>query len=98
MVFGALAATCGNVFQTNDAALKFTHTFANSFAVPAEFAFGTAVAARAELSHCPRHKETRSTTLQRFGSFGEECLERVGQFHRCSSESVYPHHMIHLLG
>ena len=72
MLFSALATTCGEVIETNDASLKFTHTFADGFAVPAEFAFGTALTTRAKLTNCSGHEKPAGTTFQRLGSFDEE--------------------------
>src|SRR5207244_7784162 len=90
MVFGSFTTTRTEVIQTNDAVLQFTGAFANSLAVPAQFAFGAALAARPKFGDCASDKQATGTAFQGLGSLDEQCFERVGQVHSVSSRICLP--------
>ena len=64
MVFRTLAATRGEVVQTDDTVFQFLHAFADRLAVPAKFSFGAALSARTQLADGTGHKQPTGTALE----------------------------------
>ena len=65
--FRPLAPPGGKGIETDEATCEFMCAFPNGDAVPAEFAFGQALATWAEFLDDACHKETADTAVERLG-------------------------------
>ena len=83
--FGSLAPASRKGIETDEATVEFVHAFSNGDAVPAQFAFGLALAAGAELFDSAGHEEPSGAAFERRGRFDKERFKRIGQFHSDTS-------------
>ena len=79
--FGSLAPASRKGIETDEATVEFVHAFSNGDAVPAQFAFGLALAAGAELFDSAGHEKPSGAAFERRGRFDKERFKRIGQFH-----------------
>ena len=73
--FGSLAPASREGIETDEATVEFMGAFANGDAIPAQFAFGPALAPRAEFLDRPCHEETAGAAFERLGRIDKQCFE-----------------------
>ncbi len=83
--FGPLSTASGKGIETEEAAFELMHAFSNGDAVPAQFAFGSALTARAKGLDGAGHKEPSVTAFERRGGVDQEGFVRVRQLHTDTS-------------
>jgi hypothetical protein len=81
MRFRTLPPTQAQGIDTAHATSECAHAFANGHPPPPQFACGALLPTRPQFFDGPCHKQATGTALERLGSFDQQCLERVGQFH-----------------
>jgi hypothetical protein len=82
---GPLAPPSGKGLETNEATFEFMRAFSHGAPVPAQCAFGKALATWAEFLACARHKEPAGAALERLGRVDKQRLECVRQCHMYTS-------------
>src|SRR4029450_4455082 len=81
MRFRTLPPTQAKGIDTAHATREFAQAFAHGHSPPPQFARGALLPTRPQFFDGPCHKQATSTPLERLGSFDQQRLERVRQFH-----------------